>query len=772
MVADAERSVRQLVAGRWLHPLAWLLLLCPAAAGAQDQRAVLELVVNEVPARESLVVLRGEDVLVGVDALREAGLQDFAGARSSVAGEDVVSLASLAPAVAFRVDERDLRLYLTADPALLGRRVRDLSSAAPSGLVYRADTSGFVNYAVNYHSQGIVDLFAESATTLGGALVYNTLSATDRSVTRGVTSVIVDDRQSLRRWTLGDSFAYSGALGGDAWVAGVSVSKEFAIDPYYVRFPTLALSTPIAVPSVMEVLVNGQVVSREQVAPGRIDVRNLPLTAGRNDAEVIVRDAFGTRQRLTANYYLTTTALARGVHEYQYSVGFRRNGIGEESWDYRTPVALGRHRVGLTDAVTAGGRVEAHPGRLVSGGPSLNLRLPVGEVEAAASVSRSRGEWGGASLLGFSYAGRPVSGGASVTVSSRRHATLSTSDLRPEPAAQVHAYTSVGVTRALTMTLQHDMQKLHAAVTRSRTSLLSTVRLAPRVQLGASVSRSRDETGRGHEAYAALTVLFGGGTASVAHVRDRRGQRMAVDAQRSLPLGEGYGYQVRTDSTGTAQGVAQYQGRYGRYEVRQESIAGQTATTLSAAGSIVAIGGGVYASRPIQGSYALVEVPGVEGVRAYASNQEVGRTGRTGALLVPDLQAYYGNRLDIADTDVPLTYAVPRASVTLAPPYRGGAVARFPVRELRQVVGRVRLVEGFDERTPAYGAMRVTVSGTTLESPLGTNGNFYFENLPPGQHVAVVEHVGATCSFVLDVPSVSEPITNVGTQQCRVAAGR
>jgi hypothetical protein len=68
--------------------------------------------------------------------------------------------------------------------------------------------------------------------------------------------------------------------------------------------------------------------------------------------------------------------------------------------------------------------------------------------------------------------------------------------------------------------------------------------------------------------------------------------------------------------------------------------------------------------------------------------------------------------------------------------------------------------------------MRVTVSGTTLESPLGTNGNFYFENLPPGQHVAVVEHVGATCSFVLDVPSVSEPITNVGTQQCRVAAGR
>ena len=136
---------------------------------------------------------------------------------------------------------------------------------------------------------------------------------------------------------------------------------------------------------------------------------------------------------------------------------------------------------------------------------------------------------------------------------------------------------------------------------------------------------------------------------------------MSVDAQRSLPVGEGYGYQLHTESGDDrlATGVARYQGRYGRYELRQETLNGESTTTASNAGSIVGIGGGVYASRPVQDSYALVRIPGVEGVRAFASHQEVGKTGRNGDLLVPDLQAYYANILDVADGDIPLQYAVP-----------------------------------------------------------------------------------------------------------------
>ena len=355
---------------------------------------MLELIVNQVSVGESIVVLRDKDVIVPITALTQAGLNGFSGRREPVGEQEFVSLASLAPDLTFAVDELDLRLNITASPALLGRTIRDLWRGTPPNLVYRRDTSSYVNYSANWHTGNHADLFTESAVGYRGASIYNTFSATERSALRGLTSITIDRRRRLQRWTVGDSLAYSGPLGGDAWIGGVSVTKEFSIDPYYVRYPTLSLSTPIAIPSVMEVQVNGQVVSQERVAPGRLDVRNLPLTLGRNDARIIVRDAFGQTRELSSTYYLTTTALAAGVQDYQYNVGFRRLGVGEKNWDYRTPVLFARHRVGVTDSLTAGGRVELHPGRLFSGGPSVNVRLPFGELEAGTSVSRRNDEWG------------------------------------------------------------------------------------------------------------------------------------------------------------------------------------------------------------------------------------------------------------------------------------------------------------------------------------------------------------------------------------------
>jgi outer membrane usher protein len=745
-----------------------LILLSPSAVRAQSQRAVLEILVNQVSAGESLVVLRGADALVGVQTLEDAGLQGFDGEREPIGAQEFVSLRSLAPAVSFRVDERDLRLHITADPSLLGQQVRDLYFGAPKDLVYKANTSGFVNYAVNYTSNKQADLFTESAMSMRGALLYNTVSANNLGATRGLTSLTVDQRAAMRRWTFGDNLGFTGPLGGDSWIAGVTVAKEFAINPYFVRYPMLSVSTPISVPSVMEVQVNGQIVSREQVAPGLLDVRNLPMTLGRNDAQVIVRDAFGVERELSSTYYLTTSALAQGVQDYQYSVGFRRMGVGEKSWDYRTPVALARHRVGITDSVTAGGRVEVQPGRLYSGGPSLNLRLPIGEVEAATSVSSKRGAFGSAGLVGFSFTGRPVSAGGSVMVASRNYATLTPNPVGEDPKTEANVFAGANIGGPISVTAQHSLRRLHQGISRERTGLLSTIHVARNVELTASVTRVRDERGHDREAYAGITILFGKSTASAALVQDGRGNRMTVDAQRSLPVGEGYGYQMHAESgDGMAYGVARYQTKYGRYELRQEQLYGESNTTVTAAGSIVGIGGGLYASRPVQESFALVRIPGVEGVRAFASHQEVGKTGRKGDLLVPDLQAYYANILDVADGDIPLQYAVPDVGQTLALPYRGGAVAEFGVQKIQRVVGVITVADQGGERIPSYGEITVTAKGREVSSPIGSSGRFYFEDLPAGTHSAVVrDSAGKECSLILTVPLSDGTLVNLGPVRC------
>jgi outer membrane usher protein len=213
--------------------------------------------------------------------------------------------------------------------------------------------------------------------------------------------------------------------------------------------------------------------------------------------------------------------------------------------------------------------------------------------------------------------------------------------------------------------------------------------------------------------------------------------------------------------------VARYQTKYGRYEVRQEQTAGEANTTVTAAGSIVGIGGGVYASRPVQDSFALVRIPGVEGVRAFASHQEVGKTGRKGDLLVPDLQAYYGNILGVADGDIPLQYSVPDVGQTVALPYRGGAVAEFGVQKVQRVVGVITVGRDNEDRIPAYGDITVTAKGREFNSPIGSSGKFYFEDLAAGTHSAVVrDTAGNECSFTITVPSSDGTIVNLGALRC------
>jgi outer membrane usher protein len=764
--------VPTLITSRLASLCLFALLVFPRWSAAQDQRAVLEVILNRVPAGESLIILRDHDVLVPVETLQNAGLRNFSGTRDTIGGQELVSLKSLAPGVAFEVDEIELRLTLTASPELLGLTVRDLWSGRPANLVYRKDTSSYVNYSANWHSNRQFDVFAESATSVRGASFYNSVSANRRSFTRGLTSVTLDQQRQMRRWTLGDSFAYSGPLGGDAWIGGVSIAKEFAIDPYYVRYPTLSLSTPIAVPSVMEVYVNGQVVSQERVAPGRLDIRNLPLTMGRNDARVVVRDAFGQTRELSSTYYLASTALAKGVQDYQYNVGFRRLGVGDRNWDYRTPVVLARHRVGLTNAFTAGGRMEVHPGRLLNGGPSVNLRLPFGQVETAGSLSRRREQWGSAAQASFTYTGHPVSAGGSMMFASPRYGTLTPNPVNEDPRRHGSVFASVALARAVSVSLQHTQTRFYQGTSRDRSSLLTSVRVNRNAELTASVTYARDERGPRKEAYAGLTVLFGRSSASIAQVHDSRGDRVAIEAQQPLPVGVGYGYQFRAEggTNSNVNGVAQYQGAHGRYELRQETIGGESTTTLSAMGAIVGIAGNVFATRPVEDSFALVRVPGVEGVRTFASHQEIGKTGRRGDLLVPDLQPYYGNVLNIADSDIPLQYAVPDVGVTLAPPYRGGAVAVFDIQRVQRVIGKI---VGPDERPFVYGELTATnTNGGSFGSPVGNDGSFYFENLHAGAYTAVVENRTRRCTFTIEIPTSSETVINLGKVRCTGEGGQ
>ncbi|HEY3122873.1 MAG TPA: fimbria/pilus outer membrane usher protein, partial [Thermoanaerobaculia bacterium] len=386
---------------------------CPSRAETPgDQKAVLVLRVNDQPKGEVIALLRGLDVFVGVAELEKAGVLKFDGNRETIGGQPQVSLLSLAPDIRFALDEKELDLRLTVAPSRLRATSVNLRTGAPKGMVLSRDSSAFLNYSLNTSDFRGISGFGEAGWNVRGNLLYSSVSVNaDGALVRGLSNFTMDDPGRMRRWTLGDRFAETGSLGGGAFLAGVGLARNFDLDPYFVRFPQFGLSGAVSTPSTVDVYVNGTFVRREVLPPGQFDLQNVPVSAGSGSTRLVLRDAFGNEREIASPYYFSTGVLAKGLSDYSYNVGFVRENLATRSADYAGLAFLARHRVGVTNGLTLGARLEATRD-LVSGGPTLTARLPFGEIELAAAASRDKGVTGGAGSLGFSYIGRPVSFGA------------------------------------------------------------------------------------------------------------------------------------------------------------------------------------------------------------------------------------------------------------------------------------------------------------------------------------------------------------------------
>ncbi|MCA1829250.1 MAG: fimbria/pilus outer membrane usher protein [Myxococcales bacterium] len=740
------------------------------AQPAGDQRAYLDLYLNDAAKDTVLVRLRGaqrlDDALVGIDDLEKAGLHGLHGDREMQDGREYVSLKSLAPLVTYAVDQQALTIRVTADVSLLEKTAIDLSPIQrPRDMVLRRDTSAFFNYSVTGASGAGVSGAAELGASVRGNLAYTGLTvATDGSVVRGLSNLVLDDPATLRRVTLGDAVTSASPLGGIGLLAGVSVTREFTLDPYFVRQPLPRMAGAITSPSTLDVYVNGQLVRQEQVAPGPFEVRNLPVASGAGSISYVVRDAFGRTQEFASPYYASSGVLADGVSEYGYHLGFRRAGFGTESFHYGPPEFVAHHRIGFGNVVTAGYRFESglqHGSALASGGPSAAFALPVGELDLDGAASVDGSAAGAAGSIGWSLLTRKFTAGAVVRAMTPSYASLGQPASADRPLLQLLGSAGAPIFSVLGLTLEGQVNSMRDTGLTSSLSLRADVRLTNNLSFIVSASRFR-APGEAPEfgAFATLLYNFGAGTsADMGATASRQGPGASASVQRSLPLGEGFGYQLRSaqdpGQPTTGLGQVQYQGPYGTYLASYSRTGVTDGGIATAAGGLVLIDGNLMLSRPVQEGYALVQVPGVEGVRGYLNNQEIGRTNRGGNLLIPSLQPYYGNRLKIGDSDVPIDYEVGKVEQVIGTPLRGGALVRFDVQRVRSVTGLVRV----GDRVPAYGEL--TVDGRA--SPIGGRGEFWLDHVGVGRHDARIEFGGGTCKFTLEVP---EDASDLGTLSC------
>lgn len=786
------RRDRSPLAWAALAPFAALALLAPfaaARAGGDDvlvadaaSRAAaepggavqLDLLVNGARRGAVDVLIRDGDVLVPERQLEAAGLRRVEGRVERCPQGTCVSLGSLAPALRFEIDDVALALRLTAEPQVLGSAAFDLAAGTrPVGLRPRGDPTLFLNYSVQHSAQRLVGArttaFAEAGASEGGRLLYTSAQLLeDGTAVRGMSSLTVDDLDRLARLVVGDAFASTTPLGGGVLLGGISVAREFSIDPYYLRAPMPRLTGFAPTPSTLDVYVNGVLTRQLAVQPGGYDIANVPLAAGAGRVETVLRDAFGRTSAVEVPYYSSPGLLARGVTDYGYALGFRRRGYGRTSFDYGAPVLVGRHRVGVGDDVTVGSRVELAPD-LASGGPSATWGLPIGTLELEAAASAEEGSAGAAGSAGYGFLSARFNAGARVRLFSRRyaHAALHAHDDRA--VLQSSVFAGAQLTRRVSVDVAWTLLGMRDTGRSDVVSLRTGVALGRNLVLSVTGTRTwSPRTQPVSAAFAMLSWAFAPMSMADAavEVKERHGTTATAGVQRAVPAGTGVGYRARGGSGpqgDIASGLLQAHWDHGTVDAQYDRSGDQELGSARIAGGVVLLGERAFFTRPVQQGYALLRV-GVPGVRGYAEGQEIGKTDAKGDLFVPQLIPYYGNRVGIADQDVPMEYRFGKTELLAAPMLRGAVVTRFDVAVARAAEGEL-VVAGLD-RPPAYGELRLaTADGAALSSPVGADGRFFVEDAPVGRHEAEIVWSGGRCRAALVVPP-SPPIADLGRVTC------
>lgn len=763
-----------------------MLILMPFLARAMDT-AIVGVVLNEESKGEFFVRLAGEnDFLIREEDLRSMGFRKFAGDVALVEGEPHISLRSIG-GVTFEFDEKTITLRITAPPAMLPKRTIDLAPQRQAKVYYPRDSGGFLNYGINYSAGRSFSFQSLDVTnTVGGRvgdfllLSDSTFQKTpdDAKFIRLMSSLTCDRRPELTRAVAGDFFASSGDLGNSLNLGGVSFSKIFRIDPYFIRYPLADFSGLVAFPSDAEIYIDGSRIRTEKLSPGEFAIRNLSSYDGAGVVTVVIKDPFGTEQRIAYPYYFTETLLKKKLHEYSYNAGFLREEFGSRSSRYGGPAFSGFHRYGATDSLTLGFRGEGDRDGM-NMGPTATYRIGLpGVVTASLAGSLARGgSTGAAGLVNYIYQDRRFSARASLRGYTKEYEIAGdpgTEGIRYEAGAGA----SCTSRESGSLSFNGGVTKKYAGTNRKTASISYSRNLTRKATAFLTYRNVREETST-DEVFLGLTYYpWPDHSASAAYERSDGTDTERIQVQKSQPAGEGYGYRgtfERTDSpTGSSNLVnpfLQLNGKYGIYSAEYlgeyRDGGGDTESyRLSASGGVAYVAGTFGFSRPIADSFGLVTAGGLEGVRVYLNNQEIGRTDRKGRVFVPNLGSYYENQVSLGDRDIPIDYSLPKVVKFVSPPLRSGSLISFEVRKIQAFTGFLHVQSGEKVSPAEYREVTMEVGEQEISFPTGRGGEFYLENIPPGRHRVSVRLPERPCSFYLVVPESDEMIVDLGEVTC------
>jgi len=761
------------------HSIAFALAVAGTAAHAQQGpeasgESIVELRVNHQSDTTTLVVRRGLDgtLLVRAEDLAALRLQAPTQGAVLVGGE---SYYRIGPEIGaqVRLDEATQSIDLDLPAHAF---VPSLSRFAGRGTAPRptVSTGAFLNYDVTAdHVAGATSAggFLELGVFGSQGVVTGTMIARDgdgsREAVRLDTTWTRDFPERLSTLRVGDAISSSGAWGRSVRFAGIQFGTNFSTQPTLVTTPLLAVSGEAVVPSTVDVFVNGQRLTSEQVAPGPFTIERLPSINGAGQLQVVVVDALGRQQVVAQPYYTGTALLRAGLDEYSVEIGGIREDYGRRSSRYGDLVGAATLRRGLTDRLTAELHAEAQADGSAAAGIDAAVRLgTVGILSATAASGMNDDGSGWLAGIGFERSGPRLSAFARTQYAAEGFARIG--DTTTQRARQL-SFLGLGCNL-----LRHgSLQLAYGQQTFWDSPAVRTVGLTWSRSLGdygflSLFANHSAGTDRRTELLASWTKPFGRGRSASTSLRSTSGGATgdrfeAVSGiQQNLPTGSGSGYSLTISSSDDHRAGYAYQGGAGTASLDYASEAGQGGWRAGALGGVAVTAAGLMPARRLDDGFAVIQVADYEGLEVRVDNQPVGRTDHKGRLLLDRLRAYEVNEVSLDPTELPMDAVLSNPAIKVTPAYRSGALVRFPVTRGDAVV--MQLLQPGGQPVPA-GAV-VSVGGT--EFPVALSGRVQVNGVT-GSARAVASWRNGRCSFEITRPAGNDPLPDLGEVPCNPA---
>lgn len=638
---------------------------------------------------------------------------------------------------------------------------------------------------------------------------YSTTASWDNANHKFVQGLSVLEYNQVNKgllWSFGDvATRSSDGLGSGGLIKGFGVARAFEQDPTLIKTVRHEISGIADRPGRIEVYSNNILISSQEVRPGPFVIRDLNISQGRQNVQLVLRDEAGNKINLNNEvFYNGMSLLAPGLYDYGFYAGrlkatqYLDTGIvdpltGEtnvpnvfdavdeqhrpprQSVNKQMNVAQGYWKTGLNDRWTIGVRAE-YAKEVQNYGVAVATITPIGEL----SVSAGKSSLGGKALSStYSYSTRYSSFMWSHYQQDRNYKSPSNfyqTNTDNLIRSSNNYSLSTGIIPNLSVGIQYGDIDYFDRFDQKIMSASLSGRLFKDAQWSLMFRQTTEDITKKKDKSISfmMSIPLGKnnhGSVSVDNSNNGTSYNATVSSSSSENIGFG-GYSV--SSTRNANGEMVYEGsstyktNYGNLVGNFNQNAGQTTYNLGLNGSVVITTKELLFGPPLGSAFAIIDAPNAPKVPIMNGNSAAGKTNRSGKAIVSGLSPFYPSKVgfnqDLLDIDVDVGNEMTK---TILPTFKTPTKVYFKASQAKAVEVQLTWPNGVPVK---YGSAEFKEPYNRTVN-LGKAGMLWLDDIEEGTYIAWVNHEKGTAKCTIVIEKIEVGVNDLGTVTCELLTG-